>query len=381
MQYLKIVITLFLRIIFRFFHLFPICENRIVFVSYYGKQYSCNPKYIFEYLLKNFENKYRYVWCLNNKELFSSTYENIRIIKYVSLIYVWYCLTSKYIINNEQVEAFFPIRNKQIVINTWHGGGAYKRIGELSSVYNKYKLYMILTQAIRARQTTYIIAACEKFKIYLSQDWKTPKEKFLPIGMPRNDILFSCYKYKEKIQKYYSIDQESKIILYAPTFRGLPRNLKKINFTLNNEELLKNIMLKFKSDYVILYREHHHSSDYLPEGIIIASDYPDMQELLCAADILITDYSSSMWDFSLTYKPCFIYAPDLKEYQDEQGFYTPIEDWPFPIAETNEQLMENILNFDEENYKKAVKKHHDDLGTYEKGTACEQLCNCLFFQK
>ena len=112
--------------------------------------------------------------------------------------------------------------------------------------------------------------------------------------------------------------------------------------------------------------------------IINASQYPDIQELLCAADILITDYSSCIWDFSFTFKPCFIYAPDLKKYQDEQGFYTPIEDWPFPLAKTNQQLMENIIVFDDEKYKQAVKKHHADLGSYETGTACEQFCRAVF---
>jgi CDP-glycerol glycerophosphotransferase len=113
-------------------------------------------------------------------------------------------------------------------------------------------------------------------------------------------------------------------------------------------------------------------------NVISASDYPDMQELLYAADILITDYSSSMWDFSLTFKPCFIFAPDLKKYLAEQGFYTPIEEWPFPIAETNEQLIENINNINEEKYKQTVRKHHADLGSYENGTACEQFCHSVF---
>jgi CDP-glycerol glycerophosphotransferase len=298
------------------------------------------------------------------------------------LKYVWCALTSKYLINNEQIEAFFPIREKQIVINTWHGGGAYKRIGVLSSVYRERKQYMILSQIIRARQTTYIIAACERFKTYMSQDWKISAEKFLPVGMPRNDILFSDYTFKEKIAKYFNLDRKLKIILYAPTFRGLSSNPEKIKFTLNTEKLLKNVMFKFKEEYVLLYRGHHSfSSDYTQGGVISASNYPDMQELLCATDILITDYSSSIWDFSFTFRPCFLYAPDLKKYQNEQGFYTPIEEWLFSLAETNEQLAENIHNFDEEKYKQAVKKHHLDLGSYENGTACEQLCYFLFNQK
>jgi CDP-glycerol glycerophosphotransferase len=103
-----------------------------------------------------------------------------------------------------------------------------------------------------------------------------------------------------------------------------------------------------------------------------------MQELLCAADVLITDYSSCMWDFSLTFRPCFIFAPDIKKYRDNRGFYTPIEEWPFPVAETNEQLAYNILNFNEEKYRNDVKQHHVNLGSFEKGTATKQFCQILF---
>lgn len=103
-----------------------------------------------------------------------------------------------------------------------------------------------------------------------------------------------------------------------------------------------------------------------------------MQELLCAADILITDYSSSIWDFSFTYRPCFLYAPDLAKYEAESGFFVPIEDWPFPLAETNEELIENIKNFDSKKYIEDVKKHHRDLGSYETGHATERFCKLLF---
>jgi CDP-glycerol glycerophosphotransferase len=88
-----------------------------------------------------------------------------------------------------------------------------------------------------------------------------------------------------------------------------------------------------------------------------------------------------MWDFSLMYKPCFIFAPDLKKYLTVQGFYTPIEEWPFPIAETNEQLANNINGFNEDIYIQAVKQHHADLGSYEKGTAAEQFCRILFVEQ
>ena len=88
-----------------------------------------------------------------------------------------------------------------------------------------------------------------------------------------------------------------------------------------------------------------------------------MQELLYASSALITDYSSCIWDASLTYKPCFIYAPDLDDYLADRNFYTPVSEWPFPMARDIDALEEIIRDFDEEHYKKEADRHHAELGS------------------
>jgi CDP-glycerol glycerophosphotransferase len=103
-----------------------------------------------------------------------------------------------------------------------------------------------------------------------------------------------------------------------------------------------------------------------------ATDYPDMQDLLQCADVLLTDYSSCMWDFSLMHKPCFLYARDIAEYRGERDFYTPIESWPFPLASDNDALERVIAEFDETAYGAAVDRHHAELGSAESGTAAQQ---------
>lgn len=108
------------------------------------------------------------------------------------------------------------------------------------------------------------------------------------------------------------------------------------------------------------------------------SDYPDMQELLLVADVLITDYSSCMWDFSLTGKPCFIYAADSEQYISERDFYTPMASWPFSIALNNEELRQNILNYNEKAYRQKVKKHHERMGICESGHASELVADAIY---
>jgi CDP-glycerol glycerophosphotransferase len=102
-----------------------------------------------------------------------------------------------------------------------------------------------------------------------------------------------------------------------------------------------------------------------------------MQELLLIADVLITDYSSCSWDFSLTSKPCFIFAPDLDYYLTNRGIYTPIDTWPYPLARTNEELVNNIINFEKREYDVKVKKHYEDLGSYEQGSATSKMTGIL----
>ena len=133
---------------------------------------------------------------------------------------------------------------------------------------------------------------------------------------------------------------------------------------------------RFGGEWVILLRMHYYladramaaAADYLRN----ATEYPDMQDLLLCADVLLTDYSSCMWDFSLMEKPCFLYARDIAEYRGERNFYTPIEGWPFPLASDNGELARAIADFDEAAYRTAVHRHHKELGSTESGTAAQQ---------
>jgi CDP-glycerol glycerophosphotransferase len=382
--YLKIIIIYILRIILRIAYIFPIKKNRVIFISYEGKQYACNPKYIFEYMYKNYGNIYQYIWCLNNKNLFNQEYQIFDFVKFLSAKYFFYILTCKYIISNVSPEPFFPFRKQQIVVNTWHGGGAYKKISIYADVYRKQLVPMRIKRRLRSHATNYVISACEQFTYHLSRDWNIPSHKFLPIGMPRNDIFFTnTYNFSKKLREYYNINETSRLALYAPTYRGNPRSplLNSIFSQIDTVKVLSSLSKKFNNEFVLLYRCHHNYNnivDNTSNNIISASDYSDMQELLYVADILITDYSSCMWDFSFTFRPCFLYVPDMEKYNKEWGFYTPIEKWPFPIAKTNDELIKNIHDFDNQCYISKVKRHHIDLDSYEDGNAAKNFCNSIF---
>jgi CDP-glycerol glycerophosphotransferase len=379
MQYIKIAIVYLLRFLLKIFCILPIKQNRIVFVSYEGRQYSCNPKYIFEYMQIRYGNKYQYVWCLNSRDFLPKKYQHISLVKFLSFGYLYFIMTSKYIISNQLIEPFFPLRKKQMFTNTWHGGGAYKKMDISSSVFKHRFRYMSVSRTLRSKITAHTISSCEKFTYYYAKEWNLPTASFLPIGLPRNDVFFNgCPGIKQQITDLYNIKKQNKLVLYAPTLRGDHYNPQNLYFSLDIERLLNALKNRFTGDFSLLYRSHYmYNNTTNAKNVVDVSKYPDMQELLCAVEVLLTDYSSSIWDFSFTGKPCFLYTPDLSGYKSERDFYTPIESWPFPLAETEEQLFNNIITFDEIDYKQKVEQHHKDLGSYEHGNASENFVKAV----
>ena len=112
--------------------------------------------------------------------------------------------------------------------------------------------------------------------------------------------------------------------------------------------------------------------------VINATDYNDIQELLCASDIGITDYSSWMCDYVLTRKPGFLYASDIQKYiDDERGFYYPLSSTPFKVAENSDELVKKIMEFDDKKYQKEVDKFLKDRGCYEDGNASSRIVDIL----
>ncbi len=166
------------------------------------------------------------------------------------------------------------------------------------------------------------------------------------------------------------------MLLYAPTFRK-DHNLEV--YDLDFEPLLKAAQKKFGGNWVVLVKLHPHllsKSNQMvnQKNVIDVTGYNDIQELLLIADILISDYSSLMFDYSLTNRPCFLYVPDVKQYlEKERNFYFNLEEFPFISAVSNSDLVREIEQFDEINYKQEVQSFLTKIGSYENGNSSELL--------
>lgn len=298
-------------------------------------------------------------------------------------------MTAKVYITNIGGYDYIPFRKTQIVINTWHAGGAYKKIekdfydiGRCQWLYNRSILHF-------SKSTSYFLSSSYSTTKCMSSAWNLHEDKFVKLGLPRNDVFFSAQKMNELsncIRDRFNIKQSDFVVLYAPTFRNTTSS-PSYDWSLKENELLEAVKKRFAAKRVILFLRYHmclfNSLSFnskmheYTSTVRDVSDYPEMQDLLCTADMLITDYSSSVWDYSFTYRPCFLFTPDLEEYKKKTDFYTPIEEWGFPICKTNEELRKQIEAFDENKFKQAMIRHHENLGSYEKGTATEEVAKII----
>lgn len=344
----------------RIFCIFPLDRKKVVFESYTGTQYSCSPRTICEQL--NAENKgFKLVWVYRDARL-DCPYKQL---KRNSLPYFYHIFTAGALVINSGHNRLVRLRKKQIYINTWHGGGAYKRLEH--PTYNEHY-----------RRNDYFLSSCEKANEYVIREGLGFHGEILETGLPRNDMLINQDKAKaSKIKEFLDLG-DRKCVLYAPTFR---EDRNKIDFALDYDRLLSNLEKRFGGRWVVLHRSHYHmkggKDGSAKENVIDVTGYPDMQELLLISDVLITDYSSSIWDFSFTSRPVFLYAPDLDDYNIERSFFVDIHQWPFALALSNEDLEQKILAFDEAKQKNNAAEHHRIMGSFETGHATQTVCKFL----
>lgn len=200
------------------------------------------------------------------------------------------------------------------------------------------------------------------------------------VGSPRSDVLFKENIFKDKVHQAYGIKSQEKILLYAPTWRrinGLAQSQFqsiKIDFE-RLRDVLKN---RFGGEWRILLRLHpdvviESAGIHCPEYVTDVSYYSDSQELIASADILITDYSSIMFEPAFVMKPVFLYAPDKDEYiNKERPLLIEYEALPFPTAETEAELWNCIFNFEKDVYEQSVSSFLNQYGIHEDGHAAER---------
>ena len=365
-----------------YYHHLPIEPKKVFFRSVFGT-YGCNPKYIAEEILRQGLD-WDLVWEVEKNILhyIDSFPKEIRLVMRGSQECIRELATARIWIENERKinllgNGFFK-RPGQIYIQTWHGSLGIKKTGAERNDATKSAIKLCDADA---QQMDYFISNAS----YTTDFYKTlfkSKGEILEYGCPRNDIFFSKKSalIRNRVCDSLGIETSQKILLYAPTFRE-QGELK--GYTLDHAPVVAAFKERFGGEWVEVVRLHPKMFDYekliIPDdqGIIDGTYYPDMQELLAVADAVITDYSSCLYDYLLTQRPGFIFAPDMSKYSIQRGLRYPLNETPFPLAETNETLIENIRHFNEEKYKRNVEKFLKDKGSIDDGQAAKRVVELI----
>lgn len=362
------------------FYLFPVKKNKVVFDNFEGRGFGCNPKYIAKALLETKED-IDIVWLL--KDLNDSMPEGIRRVKYDSWKAAYELSTAKIWVDNVRSSRKVRKKKSQFYIQTWHGSIGMKKAEQEveESLPENY-----VKAAKHDGKITDLMISNGKYRTdrFLTCFWY--KGEILECGFPRNDILMNpTDEVRRNVYEKLEIPLNKKIALYAPTFRlnCIDKNDPVGIFRFNYERIREALEKKFGGEFVLLLRMHPNIAqnsgmfDYSC-NIINATKYSDMQELLAFSDVLITDYSSCMFDSMVAHHAVFLFAKDVDVYtKRERGLLFDFRELPCSLAENEDELLDNIHNYSDTQFVKNCDIFFNEIGFHEPGNASETVANLI----
>lgn len=367
--------------------LMPIKKDLIVFESNVGKSVSDSPKVIYD-KLKEYNNQYQIVWVNNKQYPFNDP--NVISVKRLSPEYYYYLSRAKFWINNQNFPHYITKPKDTVYIQTWHGTPLKKMLNDVDHFAGKDSNYKKrVNKAIK--YWDYLVSP----SFYASECFRSAFEfhkEILEVGYPRNDIFYNKDKdfikqKEEMIKQKLGIQDERKVILYAPTFRDDEINKAK-KHVINLQLDLHQMKEQLSSEYILILRPHVIISNALQldssldDFVINGSNYNDISDLFLISDICITDYSSVMFDYANTKKPILFFTYDFEYYKDSlRGFYFDFEnEAPGPLIKTNDELVGAIKNIDkiQDEYEEKYNQFYDKFCSFESGNAANNIVNKFF---
>lgn len=356
-------------------------RKRVVFATNRTEQLSDNFKFIYEEMQsQNLE--YQSVFLL--KKMGFGVIGRIKYLLHL-LKATYYLATSEFFLIDD---FYFPVyvvnlRKGTEVVQTWHACGAFKKFGYsiLDKEYgadNNYVKYI----PIHKNYSHVLVSAQEVVPCY-AEAFNMEASNIRPLGIPRTDLFFKESLKEKSIQKVYQSFPElkgKKLVLYAPTFRGATQADMHMEIPFNLDQVLDAL-----EEGVILGLKMHPFVRELPDlstysNVVDLSTYPEINDLLLITDLLITDYSSIVFEYSLLERPMIFYAHDQEQYIKERDFYYEYETFiPGPLVQTTDELIQVLTS---QSYDlKAVKTFKETFFDCPDGRASERFVNQILLKK
>lgn len=349
----------------------------VLFISYGGQKYDDSPRVVYEYLRKNRAvDKYTYVWAFIEPDDFPQVENRIKV---DTLNYYITAMRAGVWITNSSASRGLKFKKKQTKNYLFqHGMAGIKKLG--TDVGQFEKAFRI---GFHEDFDGIFIEGKKELDI-LPRAWEMDRAVFHVTGLPRNDDLATVTEEEVRLLKVkMGIPSDKRIILYAPTFRefsraddgrnalGIPIDFAKWEKALGAE-------------YVMLITAHYEVAkllDELPENDFVfnAFKYPQINDLLKIADILITDYSSVVFDYAILERPILCYGYDYKSYGVERGFYTDLNQlFSKGVIQTEDALIQAIVNMDYESECEYTRTKIKEEYMAAYGNAAERAVSIIF---
>lgn len=354
-----------------FLKIFVRCDDKLIlFNSFAGRKFDDSPKAIYEMMRKDPRFKdYKLVWAFHQPD----KYDTPQKIKTDGFKYFKTALAARVWITNSSVERGLNFKGKNtFYLNTWHGSPIKKMGADIVSDNQSFRS--------KGKNCIDIINTQSYFEADIfSKCFNIPRNHFIEVGLPRNDVL-AHYSVEEceEIRIKLAIPTGKKVILYCPTFREYEKD-ENLGVVLAPPMDLKKWEAELGDQYVLLFRAHYEVSKVMEvkenDFVFNVTDYPALNDLMIVSDILISDYSSIFFDYSIMDKCMLHFTYDFDKYEEKRGMYFDIRDY-FSGADSEDGVIAILrdLNIQRES-EKTVAFRNKYMNFY--GEASKKTVDCI----
>lgn len=349
-------------------------DDKLVLFSAHSRKYNDSPRALYEYMIAHPQYKdYKIVWALEDPDNVTIPGNAVKI-KADTPKYFLTALKAKYWITCVNIERSLHFKKKGCrYLNTWHGC-SINHCGNAVPGRKDFDFSNI----------DYMCYESEYHKKILMRDFLCREDAMIPTGLPRNDTLYKTTPEEViALKKKMGLPLDKKILLYTPTWRDSTDMGK--TYAIKPPLTVEHWEKELSDEYVMLLRTHAYTTKLLGiefnDFVRNMSPYPDINDLFKVADILISDYSSCIADFSILERPIICFGYDYEEYCKVRGLYIDMEkDMPSGVKHTEDEVIEHIKTMDYESECKKTKEMIKERITNIGGQATE-ICLQKIFEK
>ncbi len=326
-----------------FIETLPVRDEVVLYESFHGDSVSCNPLAVFRAARAHLAGRgMLHVWAVKPHAVIPpdlAAAPDVVFVRHGSPLYARYLATAGWLVNNNTFMPYFVRRPQQRYLNTWHGTPLKKLGADIPGALFDHK--NAVRNLLQATHLAMPNAFTRQVLLGSMQVAEVIGGRIADTGQPRIDLMLGADAHaRARIRQRLGLDADARIVLYAPTWRG------SLDGASLDAELVSGAIARLAGHgAIVLFSGHHmvaRKLGPLPEGAMPVPAGTDITELMAVVDVLVTDYSSILFDFLPSGRPVVLYVPDLEQYRRERGLYFDIDTLPVQACHTADALEQAL---------------------------------------